>query len=83
MHDTTYAAMGNHHFSTKYFIVRPTKIIKEGTLLNAVYFLALQRSLEILVDLRVTWYSEKKNDDFLYMHTWFHAQLTQKILNDI
>ena len=25
-------------------------------------------------------YSEK-NDDFVYLHTWFHAQLAQKILN--
>ena len=44
--------------------------------IDSIYVLALQRSLIILVGLTMTWYSEK-------MHTWFHAQLAQKILNGI
>ena len=29
------------------------------------------------------WYSEKMMISLVYLHTWFHAQLAQKILNGI
>ena len=48
--------------SLYHVIVRPTKIIKdlcEASTLNAIYVLALQRSLIILVGLTMTWHSEK------------------------
>ena len=85
-HETTYAAIRNHHFSLKHVIVRPTKIIKDlckaCAYINAIYVLALQRSLIIVIGLAMTCYSGK-NYDFLYMHKSFHVQLTQTILNGI
>ena len=66
-------------FPLKHVIVRLTKIIKNlckaCPYINAIYVLALQRSLIISVGLTMTWY--------IQLHTWFHAKLAQKILNDI
>ena len=42
------------------------------------YVMALQKSLIILVGLKMTWYSEK-----MMISWWFHAQLAQKFLNGI
>ena len=72
--------------SLYHVIVRPTKIIKdlcEASTLNAIYVLALQRSLIILVGLTMTCFSEKMMISYSCMHIWFHAQLAQKILNGI
>ena len=49
-------------FTLYHVIVRPTKIIKDcckASTLNAIYVLALQRSLIILVGLTMTCFSEK------------------------
>ena len=66
-------AMGNHHFSTKTFH-HQTYQDYSGTLLNAVYLLALQSSLKILVDLTMTLYSEK----MMISHSCFIPSLHKK-----
>ena len=52
--------------------------------LNVRILQSLRRLFIILVGLTMTWYSENsKNAYFQYMHTWFDAQLDQKILKFI
>ena len=49
-----------------------------------IYVLALQRSSIILVGLMMSCFSEKMMISYNFnLHTWFHAQLAQKILNGI
>jgi hypothetical protein len=61
-HETTYGAMGNHHFFTK-TCHRQTCQNYQGPLqsqyINALYVLALEWSLIIFVGHTMTWYREK------------------------
>ena len=62
-HETAYADIGNHHFFTKpchrQTYQKSSRTSVNCQYINAIYVLALQRSLIIMVDLTMTWFSEK------------------------